>query len=150
MAQYIDKDAVVAEIERLKKSHDNWSYMGKRFHQDYETLLSFIDTLEVKESSLEKKAKAYDKAIELAKTYLSITDSVSDAELIELIFPELKEKEDEIKQNGYIELTDFESALFTAFSDAWQQYLRGEEVNVAQWAKEHSAELLEAAKSKVE
>ena len=44
------------------------------------------------------------------------------------------------------ELTYFESALFTAFSYAWQDYLRGEEVNVAQWAKENSAELLEAAK----
>ena len=44
------------------------------------------------------------------------------------------------------ELTDFESALFTAFSYAWQSYLRGEEVNVVQWVKENSAELLEAAR----
>lgn len=40
------------------------------------------------------------------------------------------------------ELTDFEAALFSAFSDGWQQYLHGEEVDVAQWAKEHSNELL--------
>ena len=44
------------------------------------------------------------------------------------------------------ELTVFESALFTAFSYAWHSYLMGEEVNVAQWAKENSAELLEAAR----
>ena len=44
------------------------------------------------------------------------------------------------------ELTDFESALFTAFSYAWQSYLMGEEVNVVQWVKENSAGLLEAAK----
>lgn len=44
------------------------------------------------------------------------------------------------------ELTDFESTLFTAFSYAWQSYLRGEEVNVVQWVKENSAELLEAAR----
>ena len=52
-------------------------------------------------------------------------------------------KKIEQKQEDTSELSDFESALFTAFSDAWQQYLRGEEVNVAQWAKEHSEELLE-------
>lgn len=44
------------------------------------------------------------------------------------------------------ELTVFESALFTAFSYAWQSYLKGEEVNVIQWVKENSAELLEAAR----
>ena len=44
------------------------------------------------------------------------------------------------------ELTDFESDLFTAFSDAWQQYLRGESLNIAEWAKEHSKELLESAR----
>lgn len=49
MAQYIDKSALVAEIYKLKKSHDNWSCMGKCFHKEYENLLSFIDTLEVKD-----------------------------------------------------------------------------------------------------
>ena len=53
---YIDKDALVAEIYKLKKSHDNWSCLGKCFHQEYETLLSFINTLEVKEVDLEKEA----------------------------------------------------------------------------------------------
>lgn len=47
------------------------------------------------------------------------------------------------------ELSCFESALFTAFSDAWQSYLLGEEVNVKQWAKEQSKELLEAAKEEL-
>ena len=46
------------------------------------------------------------------------------------------------------ELSDFEYALLSAFSDGWQQYLLGEGVDAAQWAKEHSAELLEAAKQK--
>ena len=49
-------------------------------------------------------------------------------------------------ENGEPELTQFEGALFSAFSDAWQEYMRGETVNVAQWAKEHSEELLEVAK----
>ena len=51
----IDKDAVVAEIEKLKKSHDNWSCMGKCFHKEYDNLLSFINTLEVKEVDEEYK-----------------------------------------------------------------------------------------------
>jgi len=55
MAKYIDKAAVVAEIYKLKKSHDNWSCMGRSFHRDYETLLSFLNTLEVKEVDLEKE-----------------------------------------------------------------------------------------------
>ena len=48
------------------------------------------------------------------------------------------------------ELTDFESDLFTAFSDAWQQYLRGESVNVVEWAKEHSKDLLESARKELQ
>lgn len=55
----INKDALVAEIYKLKKSHDNWSCMGKCFHKEYESLLSFIDTLEVKEMDLEKAIKDY-------------------------------------------------------------------------------------------
>ena len=51
-----------------------------------------------------------------------------------------------IEQEENIELTDFESALFSAFSYAWQEYLSGKEVNVAKWAREHSAELLEVAR----
>ena len=50
------------------------------------------------------------------------------------------------KLDEEVELTPFESALFSAFSDAWQEFMRGENVNVAQWAKEHSEELLEVAK----
>ena len=51
-----------------------------------------------------------------------------------------------IEQEEDTELTDFESALFSAFSDAWQEYLSGKEVNVAKWTREHSAELLEVAR----
>lgn len=55
---------------------------------------------------------------------------------------ELKKTE----QEEDTELTDFESALFSAFSDAWQEYLSGKEVNVSKWTKEHSPELLEVAR----
>ena len=59
MSNLIDKDALVAEIYKLKKSHDNWSYMGKCFHQDYETILSFINALEVKEVDYDKEVTEY-------------------------------------------------------------------------------------------
>ena len=55
----IEKDALIAEIYKLKKSHDNWSTMGKCFHKEYENLLSFIDTLEVKDVDLEKEIDDY-------------------------------------------------------------------------------------------
>ena len=50
MAQYIDKDALVAEIERLDEYyHHSKSAGGQAF---IESLLSFINTLEVKEVNL--------------------------------------------------------------------------------------------------
>ncbi len=49
----------------------------------------------MKKLSIESKSKAYDEALERARIYSSTTNSVADAELIELIFPELKESEDE-------------------------------------------------------
>lgn len=58
----------------------------------------------------------------------------------------VKEQKPAEMDNEETELSYFESVLFSAFSDGWQQYLHGEEVDVAQWAKEHSAELLNAAK----
>ena len=60
MAQYIDKDALVAEIERRMK--DNFhralvdgsaSKAGAKIEDEY--LLSLMNTLEVKEVDLEKK-----------------------------------------------------------------------------------------------
>ena len=48
-------------------------------------------------------------------------------------------------ENGDAILSDFEAALFSAFSDAWQTYLNGENVNVVEWAKEHAPELLRVA-----
>ena len=64
------------------------------------------------------------------------------AQVISLI-DSLKQEQENYENE---KLSDFEAALFSAFSDAWQCYLNGEEVDVEQWAKEHSAELLEVAK----
>lgn len=58
MTQYIDKDALVAEIERRKSQLIE---LGNTFSDKWacgslDTILSFIDTLEVKAVDLEKKA----------------------------------------------------------------------------------------------
>lgn len=65
MAQYIDKDALVAEIERLKadalqkKSQCKRSGLERIMHQisAYNKIISFLDTLEVKEVDLEKESE---------------------------------------------------------------------------------------------
>ena len=58
MAQYIDKDALVAEIERLKtiyKDDENIRHVAK--YNILVDFLYFINTLEVKEVDLEKEIK---------------------------------------------------------------------------------------------
>jgi hypothetical protein len=60
MAQYIDKDTLVAEIERLKECNrkigaGNFEFLKENYlehncsTETYNDLLSFLDTLEVKE-----------------------------------------------------------------------------------------------------
>ena len=54
MAQYIDKDALVAEIERIRRievTNNDVAYNGALDEIRY-----FLDTLEVKEVDLEEKA----------------------------------------------------------------------------------------------
>ena len=63
MAQYIPKSALVAEIEKLKGqllrgACSSQIYMQTRCKEEsYDEVLSFIDTLEVKEMDLEEAAK---------------------------------------------------------------------------------------------
>lgn len=61
MAQYIDKDALVAEIEnKINKidlnSIENWHYRLQREHdiEVMKNIISIIDTLEVKEVDLDE------------------------------------------------------------------------------------------------
>ena len=51
MAQYIDKDAVVAEIERRRNDYIN-SFMTDQVYM-LNNVLDFLDTLEVKEVDLD-------------------------------------------------------------------------------------------------
>lgn len=53
----IDKDAVVSEIERRKKYYENIQMIKHVYEsniEDFNELLSFLDTLEAKEVNLEK------------------------------------------------------------------------------------------------
>lgn len=68
MAQYIDKDAVVAEIENWKQHTLKCGYAGQGEYEEgnkqgrldtCEKILSFLDTLEVKEVDLEKEYKMF-------------------------------------------------------------------------------------------
>ena len=53
--EYIDKDALVAEIERRKKKN---LLNESAFEEDID-ILSFIDTLEVKEINIENEVDKY-------------------------------------------------------------------------------------------
>lgn len=57
MAQYIDKDAVIAEIERLRKKNKKSEYVYDSLDTGYtlKTIASLINTLDVKEVDLEKE-----------------------------------------------------------------------------------------------
>lgn len=59
MAKYIDKSALVAEIEgRLKALNRDRDFNYLQI-KELETLLSFIDTIEAKEVDLEEECKTY-------------------------------------------------------------------------------------------
>ena len=58
MAQYISKSALIAEIERRKKYYENIQMIKPVYEsniEDFNELLSFINTIEVKEVDLEKE-----------------------------------------------------------------------------------------------
>ena len=57
MAQYIDKAAVVAEIERLKRN--TFTNFDEGVNAAAQILLDFLDALEMKEVDLEKEIKKY-------------------------------------------------------------------------------------------
>ena len=57
MAQYIDKAAVVAEIIKIYDRNRSNGYIDICDEMDY--ILSFLDTLEVKEVDLNKEARHY-------------------------------------------------------------------------------------------
>lgn len=83
MAQYIDKSALVAEIERrMKKLTHTMSkfYYASNYNEwesvvnEYKSLMSFLDTLEVKEVDLEKFG-------EIARHLIAVKEHIEDMRL---------------------------------------------------------------------
>lgn len=130
MAQYIDKDSVIEEIERRLEvlantsSDDNREFAAIIGAQHYElmNLAKYINVLEVKDVNLEK-AKRYDEALEIAKkNHVTAQDLCEDSQIgvecfkntLESIFPELKGSEDERIRK---ELTEFLKSAAGGFLD---------------------------------
>ena len=59
MANLINKDALVAEIEKLIKKNDAYDKPSHIADVCYNEILSFLNTLEVKEVDLEKEIDDY-------------------------------------------------------------------------------------------
>ena len=59
MAQYIDKDALIAEIEKKLDKHNKLQSFNYGAVKDLESLLNFLDTLEVKEMDLDKEFEQF-------------------------------------------------------------------------------------------
>ena len=57
----------------------------------------------------------------------------------------VKQNPSDVSKQEDIELTEFEGALYTTFSDIWQDYMLGKEINVVDFVREHSDELLNIA-----
>ena len=92
MKRYIDKDALVAEIERQISAIDNYPKLTDTLNIQIAVLkgnkvvltklLSFLDTIEVKEVDLEKELKTLDDmlfdldgvAVKGATSYLTVND----------------------------------------------------------------------------
>ena len=85
MAQYIDKSAVVAEIEKMRDKAYPQSDWNHGYTTSCDEVLSFLDTLEVQEDDLltEKKTEK-----ELAEIYINIFDKKFGDKL-----PKLKSKQ---------------------------------------------------------
>ena len=64
MTQYIDKDVVVTEIEKLEERFTNQdNEFSDGYHFALKLVLSFLDTLEVKEVDLNEEFNNYTKNI---------------------------------------------------------------------------------------
>ena len=94
MAHYIDKDALVAEIERRKKQNEEWkksckgidSLAASMVVQEDLNILSFIDTLEGKDVDLELITGWFDHIAQIADDRMTLTNQrMTDAHALDEI-----------------------------------------------------------------
>ena len=79
MTQYIDKSALVAEINRIKKEEcpiDTYEGRNKLFY--FEQFLSFLDTLEVKEVQEEPVSEELEEAANSCSSCIYLEEVLSD------------------------------------------------------------------------
>ena len=68
MTKYIDKAEVVAEIEKRKQEWQYGSSIEAKYkHEECDDILSFIDTLEVKEFDLDEEIERFVQSDEFQK-----------------------------------------------------------------------------------
>jgi len=145
----ITKDAKDGDV----LATDSWLYMFK--YTNNKNLIQFHCNFPINEKSYKWCILPNDSYLDI---YIDANIHPATKEQRDLLFQKMKEagyvwnsekkelkKMESTEHESEEELSDFEAALFSAFSDGWQQYLNGKEIDFAQWAKEHSAELLEAA-----
>ena len=88
MAQYIEKDALVAEIERRLEELSQLEKASYEIglYDAYKIVLSFIDTLEVKEVDLELITGWFDHIAQIADDRMTLTNQrMTDAHALDEI-----------------------------------------------------------------
>ena len=86
MAQYIDKDALVAEIEKLKKRNDAYDKPSHIADVCYKEFLSLIDTHEAKEVDLDLITGWFDHIAQIADDRMTLTNQrMTDAHALDEI-----------------------------------------------------------------
>lgn len=127
-------DLQETEDEKIRKELVNLvkespGYFGVR---DKNATLAWLENVKNFAEQLDNAYRCADK-VQYEKGYMNAID-------------DMEKKTGVISENSDIPLTEFEYELFSAFSDGWQEYLHGDGLDVAEWAKEHSARLLEVAR----
>lgn len=115
MAQYIDKSALVAELENLRKHYIEREDFDIGWNMALDKILSSLDTLEVKEVDLEKEIEVWEDSFkhcpasmgykETAKHFYELGMAVSnpitaaDRGMVEEIITHLKRVENDYRMN---------------------------------------------------
>lgn len=121
MAQFIDKSAVVAEIQRridLLKSNQNpggpvFCFARETVIEEYKNILSFLDTLEMKEVDL---VKEYDNNFSNDPVYSKLVNRNAGIGIARYFFNlGLKTQKSESKKESETNCPNFDEAQGTSF-----------------------------------
>ena len=86
MAEYIDKDALVVEIENIRKHYIERDDFDNGWNFALNKVLSFLDTLEVKDVDLELITGWFDHIAQIADDRMTLTNQrMTDAHALDEI-----------------------------------------------------------------